>query len=128
MELTKVKTKFQDDRGAITDVLVKEAIEYVTVISSKAGSLRGNHYHKETFQWVYVLSGKIHVCAQEEGCVVEELIISTGDLILNEPLERHAFKVLEESIILVLTRGPRGGENYEDDTYRMATPLIPENL
>jgi quercetin dioxygenase-like cupin family protein len=124
MDLTKIEASFRDDRGDITDILVKESVEYVTLITSKAGAVRGNHYHKETFQWVYMLSGKMRVCAQDEAGDIEELTITTGDLILNAPLERHAFEALDDSSFLVLTRGPRGGEDYEDDTYRMDTPLI----
>jgi quercetin dioxygenase-like cupin family protein len=124
MELRKIEANFRDDRGDITDILVKEAIEYVTLITSNAGTVRGNHYHKQTYQWVYMLSGKFRVCAKKEGGKVEEFIISKGDLILHAPLEQHAFEALEDSSFLVLTRGPRGGDNYEDDTYRMDTHLI----
>ena len=52
MELRKIEPSFRDDRGDITDILVKEAIEYVTLITSNAGTVRGNHYHKQTYQWV----------------------------------------------------------------------------
>jgi|TARA_B110000438_G_C15663474_1_gene585025 quercetin dioxygenase-like cupin family protein len=124
MNLKKIDTSFHDDRGEIVDILVNEPIEFVTMITSKAGSVRGNHYHKKTFQWIYMLSGKIRVCAQSEGSSLKELIIFTGDLILNAPLEQHAFEALEDSKFLVFTRGPRGGDNYEDDTFRIKTPLI----
>lgn len=127
MNLTKIKANFQDHRGDIVDILVKEPIEFITMITSKQGTVRGNHYHKETFQWVFMLSGKIRVCAQSEGGKLQELTISMGDLILNAPFERHAFEALESSTFLVFTRGPRGGENYEDDTYRIETPLILPN-
>jgi hypothetical protein len=39
------------------------------------------------------------------------------------PQEGHAFEALEDTTFLVLTRGPRGGENYEDDTFRLETSL-----
>jgi hypothetical protein len=53
-----------------------------------------------------------------------EVVLETGDLIVNVPLERHAFEALEDSTMLVLTRGPRGGDNYESDTFRLDVPLI----
>ena len=39
----------------ITDIIVKERIDYVTIITNKKGAVRGNHYHKETIQFLYVL-------------------------------------------------------------------------
>ena len=39
-------------------------------------------------------------------------------------MERHAFQAIEDTTFLVLTRGPRGGENYETDTFRLDIPLI----
>ena len=47
MNLKKIDTSFHDDRGEIVDILVNERIEFVTMITSKAGSVRGNHYHKK---------------------------------------------------------------------------------
>ena len=32
---------------------------------------------------------------------------------------------IEDSELLVLTRGPRSGMNYEKDTFRLKNPLIP---
>jgi hypothetical protein len=58
------------------------------------------------------------------GLQVEEVVLEIGDVITNEPYEEHAFQALEYSTFLVLTRGPRGGINYEDDTYRLTTPLL----
>ena len=47
-----------------------------------------------------------------------------GDLIETLPNESHALLGLENSELLVLTRGPRGGKEYESDTYHLTTPLI----
>ena len=39
------------------DVLnIKEEFDAVTLIKSKKGAVRGNHYHKETTQFSYILS------------------------------------------------------------------------
>jgi hypothetical protein len=54
----------------------------------------------------------------------EEAILERGDVVVNVPLERHAFQAMEDTTFLVLTRGPRGGENYETDTFRLDIPLI----
>ena len=71
-----------------------------------------------------MLSGKIKIVTQFQGEGVAELIMERGDLIETLPNESHALLGLENSELLVLTRGPRGGKEYESDTYHLITPLI----
>lgn len=123
MEVTRPQYSHKDDRGEITDILVKEKIEYVTLITSAKGATRGNHYHKETVQWVYILEGKMKLISQMPGAPVVATILEKGDLAVTAPMDRHAMIALEDSAFIVLTRGPRGGDDYEKDTYRLSEPL-----
>ena len=123
MEKKRVSPSFQDKRGIIQDVLINEPIEHITVISSKKDVTRGNHYHKKTIQWVYVQSGKLKSLTQKNNENVVSCILEPGDLIKTEALEKHSLVMLEDSIIYVFTKGPRGGEDYEKDTYRLDKPL-----
>ncbi|HXC56346.1 MAG TPA: cupin domain-containing protein [Rhizomicrobium sp.] len=115
---------FSDHRGAISDIVTKENIGAVTIITTRKGAVRGNHYHKETWQYLYVLSGKLRAVAQNPGEAPTEAILLPGDLILDVPNQRHAFEGLEDSTCLVLTRGVREGDDYEKDTFRLDIPLI----
>lgn len=124
MNVEKVPMAFQDGRGEIIDVLKNNVVDYVTVIRTRKNSVRGNHYHKETYQYLYVMDGKMRVVSQMAGEPIKEAILVPGDLLLNVPFEYHALEALEDSTCLVLTRGPRGGEDYEKDTYRLEAPLI----
>ena len=124
MNVQRMPVSFSDERGDIIDILKGSPVEYATLITAKKHSVRGNHYHKETYQHLYVLDGKLRVRTQMPGEDAKEAILEKGDLIVNTPNERHAFEALEDSTFLVLTRGPRGGENYESDTYRLSEPLI----
>jgi quercetin dioxygenase-like cupin family protein len=112
-----------DDRGSITDLLVKEPIEYVTIITSRQGAVRGHHYHRETFQWVYVIEGSLKLLTQEPDGPVQSRVVGRGEVVATPPNERHAMIALEDTSFMVFTRGPRGGEDYEKDTFRLATPL-----
>ena len=123
MKVDRIKYAKKDDRGEITDIMVKENIEYVTLITSAKGSTRGNHYHKETDQWVYILEGKMKMLTQMPGGPVVTTILEIGDLAKTGPMERHAMIALENAAFMVFTRGPRGGDNYEKDTYRLSEPL-----
>jgi hypothetical protein len=46
--------------------------------------------------------------------------VEVGDLITSEPNEIHTLQFLDEdSECVVFTEGPRGGVDYESDTYRV---------
>lgn len=127
MEVTRIQHSFRDERGEITDILAKEPIEYVTLITQAKGTTRGNHYHKETIQWNYVLSGRLKLLTQLPGDSVMSTVLEVGDLAVTVQDERHAIEALEDSVFLVLTRGVRGGADYEKDTFRLAQPLKEEH-
>ena len=125
MKKIDLEVSFEDARGKITDIMEHGDIDAVTLITFTEGAVRANHYHKETTQWNYVLSGKIKLATQiVESSEVEEVIMNPGDFVAALPNEAHALKALEESTLLVLTKGPRGGKEYESDTFRLETPLL----
>jgi len=123
MKITRIKCAQRDKRGRITDILVREKIDYVTHITSARGSVRGNHYHRKTVQWVYVLEGKLKLLTQMPDLPVVSTILRKGDLAMTVPLERHTMIAMEDSVFMVFTRGVRGGGDYEKDTYRLGEPL-----
>ncbi|MBF0353688.1 MAG: cupin domain-containing protein [Alphaproteobacteria bacterium] len=125
MLLTKPTVNFADERGTIKDIMFREPVDHVTVITSRKGVVRGNHFHKETLQWVYLAVGRLRSLTRKGGESVAETILEPGDLILTEAGEEHALEALEDSTFYVFTRGPRGGQDYEADTFRLAEPLQP---
>ena len=124
MKLYKLVDSFEDNRGVIKDLLTKEPIDAVTHITSKKGTVRANHYHKETYQWTYVLSGKINYYYKKNNEPKENIVLTKGQLILSEPNEAHTLLAMEDSELIVFTRGPRGGKEYESDTYKLTEPLV----
>ena len=122
MEVKKMQVAFKDHRGEIFDILENVEIDSVSLIKSKKAK-RGNHYHKETAQYIYMISGKMRILSQIPGEEIVETTVEKGDLYYTPPGEIHAWSVLEDSQILVLTKGPRGGKSYESDTYRLSDSL-----
>jgi len=123
MDVVTPKIFFEDDRGYIKDILVHEPVDAITVITSTKGSVRANHYHKDTIQWLYVHSGQVRYLSQSGDSPVIAQTLNVGDLVKTDIMEKHAVKALEDSLFYIFTRGPRGGENYEDDTFPLAAPL-----
>ena len=124
MKLINLKTNFSDDRGQITDLFENENINAATHISFSKNAVRANHYHKETTQYNFVISGSIRLVTQMNDDEPKETILRKGSLAITLPYEKHALQALEESELLVFTRGPRAGSEYETDTFRLDIPLI----
>lgn len=117
---------FADHRGTIQDLL--DAVDAVTEIYTVKGAVRGNHVHQETIQWTYVVSGLLLVATQRVGqrgmLPVQQDEYGPRDLICDEPGVAHAWQALEDTLVLVFTKGPRSGEGYELDTQRLEKPLL----
>lgn len=126
MEVIDYTVSFQDERGIIVDFIANQNINAVTLITFTKDSVRGNHEHKKTWQWNYLIKGELEVVTQVGDGPVQKQILQEKGLFLISPLEKHALKALCDCEILVFTKGPRGGKEYENDTYRLEEPLISE--
>tara|TARA_B100001029_G_C15009639_1_gene423407 strand:- start:44 stop:418 length:375 start_codon:yes stop_codon:yes gene_type:complete len=124
MKKIKTKISFKDKRGYIMDLLEKKEINAITLITQKKGQVRGNHYHKKTIQWNYLLKGKIELFAKQKNKKIKKITLSEGDLVVTQKNESHAIRAKKDSKFLVFTQGPRGGKEYENDTFRLKKPLI----
>lgn len=114
---------FKDNRGVIVDIIENEKINAVTYLTIKKGKIRGNHYHKKTYQWNYVVSGKLKLISKKNNKKTT-LILGPGEIALTEPNERHALVGHTSCKVLVFTKGPRGGKEYESDTFRLKRSLV----
>lgn len=111
---------YADERGSITDLIDGAAINHVALFRSVAGSVRGNHYHLQSWAYVYVLSGLLDYRWRGEEGPTSRRIIQPGELITIPPLERHSLSMIEDTVFLMMTAGPSGGRQYENDTVREA--------
>jgi quercetin dioxygenase-like cupin family protein len=114
--------RHEDYRGIIEDIL-PEPIDCVTRIFTKAGAVRGNHRHRETIQWTYVISGRLRIVT-DDGEYRRRRDYGPGEMAREDPGIAHAWRALEDTTVLVFTRGPRSGEAYESDTIRLKVPLL----
>lgn len=120
MNITKIAPAHVDERGSISDILYKEPIEHVTIIHSKKGAKRGNHFHKESTQWIYVLNGVMEYWHSDVNRKnIQMVLMNEGDLVHTPPSEIHALYMVTPVSFLAISHGLRGGEDYESDTYRV---------
>tara|TARA_B100001765_G_C19229773_1_gene217609 strand:- start:113 stop:487 length:375 start_codon:yes stop_codon:yes gene_type:complete len=123
MKKIRIKINHKDERGLIVDLLEKKNINAITYITQKKGKIRGNHFHKKTTQWNYLLKGKLELVTKNNK-KERKIILLKGDLVETSMNEAHAIRALKNSEFLVFTQGPRGGKEYENDTFRLNKPLI----
>lgn len=115
---------FEDARGTITDIFVNSPKDHATIIFSKKGAVRGNHYHKLSTQHDFIVSGSMRALTQKVGeTEINETILGPYDYATYEPGEAHGFVMLEDTVFITFVTGVRGGEDYEKDTYRLETPI-----
>lgn len=124
MHVESKSINFEDARGWIRDILIGRDVDAITILSCKKGSVRGNHFHKQSTQYGYVFSGSFLCVTQTGDNPIETREVKAGDLIMHPLGEKHAFKALEDSVFLALTKGPRRGTSYENDTFRLEKPIL----
>lgn len=124
MKIIDLKPAFVDSRGAITDLIADDEINAVTLITFTKDAVRANHYHEHTVQWNYVIRGEILLVSQFPGGERQERVLRAGEFAATRENERHALKGITEAEVLILTKGPRAGSQYENDTFRLSEPLI----
>ena len=115
------KKIFKDNRGLIADIIYNKSVNHIAYITTKKNGIRGNHYHKKTVQYSFILEGKINYYSKfKKNKKVKIIALKKGDLIKSKINEIHAFKTIsDKSIMLAITAGIRGGKDYEKDTFRV---------
>lgn len=120
-----IKPEFVDPRGGITRVLDQDfPLRSVLYITSKAGTVRSNHYHKTDSHWCWLLSGKAEYFEKPvEGGKLETAAMKAGDMVFSAPMIIHAFRFTEDSVLMAFASKCRNQADYEADTVRLQ--LIP---
>jgi len=118
-----IDVAFKDDRGEIYN-LFEGRIEHVAMITSKKGTVRANHYHKQDLQYIYLVSGayEAHCCPVDEPENKQVLQVRPGDIVETPALIAHAQYFTEDSVFLAFTTRQREEGKYEEDT--IAYPVI----
>lgn len=119
-----IKAKFTDSRGEMA-LIVNQSnfpIKSVLRIVSKAGTIRGNHYHKKGIHYYYVESGRCEYStkpANKPQAKITTTILNPGDLIIVKPGIINSTRFLEDSVIYHFDTEKRNQSNYEKNTVRV---------
>jgi hypothetical protein len=109
-----------DARGSI-QCLVNLPSKNVSLINSKKGSLRSNHYHKTDWHYMFVVTGLFDYYFRPVGSKEPPAKIRyrKGDFVFTPPMEEHATVFCEETDLIVISRNPRDQVAYEEDVVRV---------
>ncbi len=118
MKLKRLKVDFKDARGVIMDILDDVPMNAITWLTSRKGVVRGNHFHKKTVQYTYLVQGKVRYHWAKGAGKIHSCVLKPGDLAISPAGETHTVEALADSAFLAISYGPRHGKNYEADTYR----------
>jgi dTDP-4-dehydrorhamnose 3,5-epimerase-like enzyme len=93
---------------------IVEKIEYLSVMYFPQNLVRGNHFHKQKEEHVYIIKGKIKGCfwLPEKENEKREVTLNHGDLFTIKPGLAHSLKALEPSIAVEFSTTPLDLKDY----------------
>jgi len=125
-ETTEELQVHEDIRGKIADLFYNHPINHISFLITNADGIRGNHYHKQTTQHLFLIRGELEYWYKPaySNDKAEMIRVAPGDIVTSSPLEIHVIKALKDSEFIALSEGLRGGKDYESDTFRVQS-IIP---
>lgn len=104
---------FVDERGEIRN------IKNVAIITSRKGSVRSNHWHKEGFHYLWVTDGRMLYKERDiGGGNPVEFVVEQGEMVYTPPGKEHRTEFLENTCMISFA-GKEGGDEYDRDTVKV---------
>ncbi len=91
---------FVDERGSLYQ-LCHNGWTQVNVSTTKKSVKRGGHYHKQTKEAFFIISGKIALQLQKED-KEQDITVKSGDFFCFSPYVKHSFNFLEDTTMVAL--------------------------
>jgi quercetin dioxygenase-like cupin family protein len=109
---------YADDRGRIV-TLPQFAVVGSTVIESRAGAVRGNHYHRNESHLMYVASGRMLYLEQDPAGELVVVEVGPGESVVTPPGAPHCTVFPEDTVFIALSDADRTGDRYEEHVVRI---------
>ena len=120
VDVYKVKPAFSDERGDIFD-LVEANVGHTGLITSVQGTVRANHYHLQSTQYTYVLTGELELRTKPINSNQEVQVdrMTPGMMAIIPPNVIHTVIAKSDCSFIDCTTLTRTGDGYEADTVRV---------
>ena len=97
MKLLNPYMEKQDVRGGVRGLFNQFPLEELNLICSVQGAVRGNHYHINTREFFYIVSGDIHLSVVTTGQQsIFDGVLGCGAIFIIEPYEVHTVTALTD--------------------------------
>ena len=100
IEILEPDFSFSDERGFLYQ-LCRDGWKQVNVSQTKEGTFRGGHYHKETKEAFFIVSGEVDLVL-EKGDKMENYTFKTGDFFALLPYACHSFTFKKDTLMVAL--------------------------
>lgn len=123
---------YDDARGKIQNLLLRP-ITSTAVITSRAGTMRANHYHDTDWHYAYVVSGRVIYFERDVGStnLPEPKVYGEGEMFFTPPHREHCMVFPVDTVFVTLAKNVRSHESHESDVRRVALitdAMLPEIL
>ena len=113
IEFVKPDLVFENEAGCLKQ-LVHEGWKQVNVITSKKGSVRGGHYHKQNRECFYIVEGSFLLTVWKDD-TKEEYEIKQNDMFIIPEDVFHTFAYHEDTLLVAMyDNGVEIDENTKD--------------
>lgn len=117
-------TPFVDSRGALKKVLQQSRLDAnireAYLLFTRQGAIRGNHYHRSTLEYFFVVQGIAAIALQgpgEDAPRVMELAAEDNLLLKVPPGVAHALKNKGEGLLIILALSTQEYSKEDPDTF-----------
>lgn len=100
IELKKVDFSFEDERGSLTQ-LVHCGYEQINVLFTRKGVERGGHFHKQSTECFYVVSGSVEVTASKDA-EQKKYQFTKGDFFQVNPYVVHSMYFTDDCVMVAM--------------------------
>lgn len=90
---------FDDSRGWIRGIDNQSTWKELNVMFTKKGEVRGNHFHQETSELIYIIQGEVSIdWFSVDEPAPQHLTLAQLKGVIFAPRENHTFTALEDTI------------------------------
>jgi quercetin dioxygenase-like cupin family protein len=111
---------FVNENGVIQNLLL-ERFTSAALITSVAGSVRANHYHKTDWHYSYVVRGAVEYFVRPVGSRERpsQTRFPAGTMFFTPPNVEHAMFFPEATAFITFAKNVRDHEHHEEDVVRV---------
>lgn len=106
-----IDSPHKDERGTIQNLWLG-GCGSVTLITTKAGSVRANHIHIDDWHGAYVVSGEIKYFEENANGEIKEYLFKAGEMFFSPPERWHKMEFPQDTVFITMNGIIKNHENY----------------